>query len=82
MSEKCECGFGYGENEYPDECDNCGEYFCPKCMKKHLKTCKPHIPKSGKVIFEFQSDDIEWLKGYLKELSEEEGFKIKECKRT
>jgi hypothetical protein len=47
MSEKCECGFGYGENEFPDECDECGEYFCPKCMRKHKKECCKCFRGSG-----------------------------------
>ena len=43
MSEKCECGYGYGENEDDlYECDFCDneESYCLKCLKKHEKKCK------------------------------------------
>lgn len=61
MSEKCyylnegldgDCSKNDGYSGFPDECDDCGEFFCSKHLKLHKKdgTCK-------KIQNEFEEDD-------------------------
>jgi hypothetical protein len=81
MSEKCyyeDCGYGYGENQFPDECDDCGEYFCMKHLKIHKKdgTCKKLIKEYEEDIENFELGEIptKILKDELKRRKDEKKY--------
>jgi hypothetical protein len=84
MSEKCyylnddmnECDICSRNNGYnripPDECDDCGEFFCSKHLKKHKKD--GFCEKIQQGYNEYNDDEI----ALIKKVKEEERKRIKE----